>query len=203
MPTGYTSKLYNGEDQTFTEFAWDCARAFGALILMRDDPADAPIPERFEPSDHHVTKLAEAEQALAEFEAMTDNEHLDLFLAEGAENVRQRIEAKRKSRDLAERYQAMLWKVETWEPPTPEHRQFREFMIEQLKSSIDFDCNVGTDVYPPRLPDRIEDWYTAKIEKLRWSVDYHRRSLAEEIERTEERNRWVGALRESLDGSRV
>jgi hypothetical protein len=203
MPTGYTSKLYEGEDQTFEDFAWSCARAFGALILMRDDPADAPIPEKFEPSSYHVEKLAEAERELAEFEAMGTAEQADLYLAECAENVAKRAEEVRKRRDLRERYEAMLWQVETWEPPTADHEGMKTFMVEQLKSSIDFDCHPGTDVYPARLPDRIEDWYDDRIKKLRWNVDYHRKSLAEEIERTNERNGWVSALRDSLDGSRV
>ena len=38
MPTGYTLDLYNGKDITFEEFVLKCARAFGALIDMRDEP---------------------------------------------------------------------------------------------------------------------------------------------------------------------
>lgn len=203
MPTGYTHKLYAGEDQSFEDFVWSCARGMGALILMRDDPADAPIPERFEPSSYHVEALAKAEADLAVFEAMTDAEQVEMFIAEGAANVAARIAEKRKRREMSDRYEAMLWQVQTWEPPTDDHVRFKEFMIEQLKSSIDFDCHPGSDVYPGRLPDRIEDWYAERLKSLRWSVEYHRKALAEEIERTEDRNRWVGALRESLDGSRV
>lgn len=51
MPTGYTANIKNGI--TFEEFALDCARNFGALIIMRDEPKDAPIPEQFEASKHH------------------------------------------------------------------------------------------------------------------------------------------------------
>ena len=34
MPTGYTAALYEGKNQTFKEFATQCARAFGACIDM-------------------------------------------------------------------------------------------------------------------------------------------------------------------------
>ena len=37
MPTGYTDKIKDGI--TFKEYAMGCARAFGALITMRDNPA--------------------------------------------------------------------------------------------------------------------------------------------------------------------
>ena len=55
MPIGYTSKLHDG-DQPFNEFIMSCARAFGALVTMRDDPNDAPIPE-FEVSEYSVTSV--------------------------------------------------------------------------------------------------------------------------------------------------
>lgn len=201
MPTGYTADLHDGKDITFEQFVMRCARGMGALILMRDDPADAPIPEQFEPSDYHPTKLAEAEQALAAFEAMTDQEQTDLYLAERAENLAARTRAKRERAHMLARYQGMLAEVEAWEPPAI-LASFKDFMVEQLTGSIDFDCHPGTDVYPQPLPEQIEDWYVEKLRKLRWDVDYHRKQLAEEIERTNGRNEWLAALHSSL-GSRV
>ena len=58
MPTGYTAKIADG--QTFEEFILSCARAFGALVEMRDEPADAPIPEEFKPSAYHTTQIGVA-----------------------------------------------------------------------------------------------------------------------------------------------
>ena len=48
MPTGYTSKIYEGkENVTGKSFIMDCARGFGACISMRDESSDTPIPEEF------------------------------------------------------------------------------------------------------------------------------------------------------------
>lgn len=58
MPTGYTHKIKDG--MTFKEYALRCARNFGALMDMRDDPMDAPIPI-FTPSGYHEEKLIEGE----------------------------------------------------------------------------------------------------------------------------------------------
>jgi hypothetical protein len=52
MPTGYTAPIADG--MTFEQFALGCARAFGALVTMRDEPSDAPIPERLEPDTPFV-----------------------------------------------------------------------------------------------------------------------------------------------------
>jgi hypothetical protein len=74
MPTGYTSDLYGGKEQDFRSFALSCARAFGALITMRDDPVDTPIPERFEPSTYSDRELSRAQDRLIELSDLTEAE---------------------------------------------------------------------------------------------------------------------------------
>lgn len=44
MPTGYTADLME-KGMEFKPFVLQCARAFGALITMRDDSLDAPSPK--------------------------------------------------------------------------------------------------------------------------------------------------------------
>lgn len=53
MPTGYTDKIYRGEPQTFPEFAARSARAFGALISMRDEPLGDELPKKIEYDTSH------------------------------------------------------------------------------------------------------------------------------------------------------
>ena len=72
MPTGYTAAIADGV--TFEQFALNCARAFGALIDMRDEPSDAPIPERFEPSNYHEKKIAEINDELVRLKEMSQDE---------------------------------------------------------------------------------------------------------------------------------
>ena len=60
MPTGYTAAI--AKDITFNDFVMQCAKAM--LIMMRDEPANAPIPERFEPGSHYVNKITEANELL-------------------------------------------------------------------------------------------------------------------------------------------
>lgn len=52
MPTGYTAGVKDGTVTDFKAFVMQCARAFGALIDMRDDPSDVPIPKSFAPSSY-------------------------------------------------------------------------------------------------------------------------------------------------------
>lgn len=71
MPTGYTADVASGKITSLRDFALICARGMGALVMMRDEPFDAPIPERFEPSVFYKKHLDEAKQELAALRAMT------------------------------------------------------------------------------------------------------------------------------------
>jgi hypothetical protein len=69
--TGYTATLTE-KDQTFEQFVWACARNFGALITMRDDPMDAPVPELFELRSYYSERVEEARKELQAFGNCSD-----------------------------------------------------------------------------------------------------------------------------------
>jgi len=194
MPTGYTAPVQSGEITEFKDFALQCARAFGALVMMRDEPMDAKIPDAFEPSDYHTRRLAEAKAELERLRSLTPEQieaeaekawqtELDYHNKRVAETALQR-----------KRYEDMLAKVEAWVPPTPDHTGLKEFMASQLRESIEFDCR---DREPPKRKTS-EEWLHAALKSALWNVEYHEKGQREEIERTEGRNRWLRELRESL-----
>jgi hypothetical protein len=82
MPTGYTAPIADG--MTFEQYALGCARAFGALVTMRDEPSDAPIPEKLEPDTYYQRSLEASQLELdrvmsltaAEIVAETDKSYL-------------------------------------------------------------------------------------------------------------------------------
>jgi hypothetical protein len=196
MPSGYTAQVQDGTITEFSDFAMSCARAFGALITMRDDPADAPIPEKFEPStSYYDGALERARKTLAEVEVMTP-EQCD---KEAAAQHRDALEDRRKrcaEKDVVrERYTAMLAKVEAWEPPSSEHVEMKSFMAKQLRDSIDWDCKVYGD--DPK-PITGADWRAFQLTEARRTIKYNEAERAKEIERVEGRSRWVRQLRASL-----
>jgi hypothetical protein len=200
MPTGYTSALYDGDDQTFPEFLLSCARAMGALITMRDDSPSAPIPDEFTASSYHADKEADARREGARLLALTaDEAQAEATAARQAWEAQQTAsEAERVARKG--RYEAMLAKARAWEPPTKNHVGLRDFMVEQLEQSIDFDCshhefNAPTSDGPT--------WLAAAIAKANRDIAYHAEEYAKEAERASERSAWVRALRASLSDREV
>jgi hypothetical protein len=197
MTTGYTNPVQSGEITEFNEFAMTCARAFGALITMRDDPTDAPIPEEFPAhTSYYDDQIAAAKIALAELPSLgygecvaRANAEYDAALASHA--------ARAKERELhRQRYETMLAKATEWKPPTSEHAGLRAFMIEQLSTSINHDCSGQYDTPPKRLTG--DEWREAQLRRAERDLSYGTEQRDKEIARTAGRNEWLRQLRASL-----
>jgi hypothetical protein len=193
MPTGYTADIADGI--TFQKFAMNCARAFGALIALRDEPAGAEIPE-FKPSAYYDTSLAEARERLTRLLALTPDEAEDEALRAHLNAEEARAKYAREKEALRLKYEAMLADVEAWRPPTPDHQGLKNFMREQITESIRFDC--GESAREGATKQAGAEWLAAAIADAERSVAYHAKSRDEEHARVAERNAWVRALRASL-----
>jgi len=171
----------------------------GALYHLRDEPMGAPSLDRAlaggdSGAEYHRAKLAEAESRLVALERMTAQEmHAELF-DRHARYLREYEEAVDRKRALRQRYQGMLDQVMAWTPPTDDHAGLRDFMAEQLTSSIKHDC------YDPTPPTEVtlDDYRHAELEHARWFVDYQRERLQESEERRAGRRAWVEALHASI-----
>ena len=190
MPTGYTADVQSGKIETLEDYAWVCARAFGALVMMRDDSSDTPIPERFEPEiSYHEKALTKARQDLCQewkSESCAQVE-FDQAILSFEKSVKE-------SNSQLSRYESMLSKVRDWDAPF-DHKGMKNFMIEQLEKSIEHDC------YTPERPIKKtgEKWLETKLINAAENIRYHDKKIAEETVRTENRNTWLADLRKSLE----
>jgi hypothetical protein len=196
MATGYTATIAEGI--SFNDFALQCARSFGALILMRDDPMDKPIPKEFKPSDYHSKKIVEIMKELKLLESLPESEANKRAEQDYQTALDVKKEGLKKANKLREKYLAMLVKVQGWTPPTSDHTELKKFMVEQIEQSIKFDCL--TDYYTQQdiKLQSGKDWLAGQMQKLADSLTYHIKEDKEEKERTAGRNRWVQELRKSL-----
>jgi len=196
MPVGYTDKIKDGI--TFEEFVLYCARAFGACITMRDDPADKPIPVKFEPSRYHRDAIAQAKKRLVKLNKTTIEEAEQFALAEYNREKKRVADAIVKNRKLMAQYQDMLRQVEAWIPPTSEHIELKEFMIKQITSSINFDSREDYYTRNPVVLQTGEQWLQTHKGIAQKDIVYHTKEHEKEIEAADGRTEWVTALRNSL-----
>ncbi|MFJ2541067.1 hypothetical protein [Pseudomonas sp. NPDC087614] len=196
MPTGYTADIKDGI--SFSTFALNCARAFGATITLRDEPGGGEkIPERFEPSDYHAKALDADRETLAALESMTQRECELKAAADHTEAEVQRLSRIKEHDDLRQRYEEMLKCARLWIPPSEEHACLKEFMIQQITDSLKWDCDTSYYATPTPVLSGLE-WLESAKEKTISSIAYHKKAYADEVARTEQRNTWISALRASL-----
>lgn len=196
--TGYVHDMLD-KGMSFEQFAMNCARAFGALVLMRDDPADAPIPEELQPNtEYHDKRLIEARDLIARLEAMNDDERDAYGMAQQQDRVAMLNRSMGERSSEIAKCRAMLDRVKAWRAPTPEHVGLHTFMVEQLTNSI----GSGNDFYEKELSatrlKRPRAFFDEALSAARRDIEYHTSERKKEIQRTDERNRWLRALRESL-----
>lgn len=198
MPTGYTYPVRDKEDLSFEEFVWGCAKAFGALMHMRDDDYGAEIKLPKE-SDYHKNALKEAQANLERLQKMTLAEakvERDREYAETRQRAQESLAEKLAAR---KRYERMIKLVKDWNPPTSEHNGLKEFMLSQLNQSLDFDCN--DDYYERILAEPVKPvkkWLTIAIESAEYDVNYHIKEAQKEHEGTLKSIEWIMQLQHSV-----
>ena len=197
MPSGYTVGVQDGSVTNFRQFALQCARNFGALIEMREEALNVPIPDEFKPSDHHSTNLKLEENRLNLLQAMTEEDINASYEDWHGKQVKEAKESLDRQRREGERYSKMLKAVHAWEPPSEDHKNLKKFMIEQLTKSVKWDCD---DDYYNKMTEREDPfvWHKENIESCQRTIEYHKKHWAEETQRCKERTEWVRLLKESL-----
>ncbi len=195
-PTEYTAAITEGDGISFNAFAMRCARAFGALVQMRDMPMDAPIPEKFEQSSYHAEQITDDETTLSELIAMPEGDIADACQKEYDEGMVYYTERLDSIAAQKLKYASMLNEVEAWVPPTSDHEELKSFMRNQIQESIDHDCST-TYTEPPKkvMPG---DWHAQKIDTITRSIEYHKKHHTDDVSRAATRTEWVRQLRNSL-----
>lgn len=197
MPTGYTSEIEKGI--SFRQFVLLCARGFGACIMQRDDPM-SDLPKMQEVSDYHTKEISESEAKLKEIKAMSDDSILEEARKEYEKEIASIEDGLRKKNELHQKYTDMLTRVEGWVPPSKDHDELKNFMIDQIIKSIEFDCS--GNFYETRLREAkqltVSDWKAKKIHDTLWNLNYHQKEYIKERSRVQSRNEWIKKLYESL-----
>ena len=199
MPTGYTAKLCKGK-QTFKDFALQCARAFGALIDMRDDSMDVPIPEDIKRSTYYDEALSKAITDYDKLKAMLPGEALAYGKACSQKRIKQLKGWLAEHKSARGRILKMISRVEAWPAPTKEHVPMKIFMLEQLGSTLQHDGDTAyyeKEIAKAKTLTPIE-YYQADLSTAARNIDYYKEEAQKDRERNASRNAWLKALRQSL-----
>lgn len=208
MPTGYTAGILDGKITTFQEFAKQCMRAFGATIHMRDDDMSAEYREDT-PSGYHIEEIEKATKQLKEIKKLSDEEIIAKKMSELENSKAYHLKSIKKAKDGFKSLSYILNDVREWEPPTSEHTGIKEFMIDQILKTIDFDCK--TDYHYDLLAEIELEMKNLNAKEIRLemiseanrSLDYHTTQYKMDVERCNNRNQWVKDFINSLEKNKI
>jgi hypothetical protein len=197
MPTGYTAPIIENPNLTFEEFVLSCARAFGACISLRDEPASRGIPEKFEASDYHLKEINRITKEIDDLKSLSDEQLNEIAEKEFRASVLSKGDSIKKIKNKKNKYLNMLKQVKDWSAPK-DHQKMKEFMIDQIKQSIEFDCDLSyyQDLNIEKLSG--EDYKKERMEILNNSLAYHQKEHKKEVEMARTNTLWVQQLRDSL-----
>jgi hypothetical protein len=201
MPTGYTSQI--ADDISFRKFALSCARNFGAAIALRDENSEVlPDPEnvKFNGGNYHENEFS---QAIANKEKLLSLSQDELEKQYQDWREKTIIKAKnsiKERQELRAKYERMLSHVKNWFPPTKEHDNMKNFMIEQITSSIEWDCDEEFHLKSIREAENSHraSYFWDKIEELDRSIKYHSERSGEDGNKDNQRSQWIKDLIDSL-----
>lgn len=199
MPTGYTYSVQNGEVTELKNFILTCAKEFGAFIHMRDYGLSPDIKYR-EVGEYYLRRLENTKREFEEFKLLSDEE-IQKQLDESYERrIKEQKEGLKRFDEQKQRYLDMIDKVKEWIPPTEDHIKLKEFALEQLNSSLEFDCSDSSRNYYLQEPfkDTVEEYRVYKIKSYLKDLEYYSKSYRDELESVEKANKWIRDLIESL-----
>jgi hypothetical protein len=198
--TGYTYPVADGKITTFADFAAYCAKAF--LRHMEDakpgDPITLPdlqtrMPEYRYLEEKHYAAATELEAirkaSSGDLEAIADRAH-----AEQMAFHQQRLDWRQKNIENNAKLIAIATEVTAWTPPTPEHEEFKKFMLGQIKTSVE------TIEEPPPSPIRksTTEVIADRVCQLEHDRAYWSRVMQTQKDGYVKAFKWARALRGSL-----
>jgi hypothetical protein len=204
MPTGYTAGILDGDIKDFKTFAKKCMRNFGATIHMRDESNDVEYFPRT-PGDYHTKEIKKANQLLTDSQTLSDEAIIQIRKDELTKDKEYHLRAIDKNKIDSENLNKFLEEARKYNPPTEQHKGIKSFMIEQITSTIDFDCNNSYHAEKLVAIDKEMETITPKLvrlsmlEKATKDLRYHETEYAKELKRCNESNEWVRRFIDSLE----
>lgn len=206
MPTAYTAGILDGSITNFKDFAKLCVRAFGAAIHMREEPFDAEYhPDS--PSDYHFKQIENYKQELEFLKELTNEELIQQKRDKLLEERTRMENSNRMSLENKKRMEVILEEAYNYKPPTVQHEEIRKFMIDQLTKTIEFDCRAFYNGSRFEEIDKAlenldaDEILREKQLSILKDLEYHSKEYREEVERINERNKWVKAFFDSLENN--
>lgn len=186
MTTYYTSPVLEKEGYTFEEFLWRCAGAYFR---------DGAVPDEVEVDPHHKNQVCAWQVKYLKLKELSPADVEREYEAFYQRRLKEHAECEASNLRAKKRYQAMLEKVASTEPPSAEHGDLWTFMKDQLTSSLEHDCHEES---PPPAREDPHQLHAETLLRAEQSIKYHEAEWKREVEQAATRQKWLKALRKAF-----
>jgi hypothetical protein len=199
MPSGYTHGVVTGKVTTLKVFAESCMRAFGACIHMKDESSDKKYEKR-EMSEYHQAHIESAKIKRKAIEDLSDEQIIKKTTTELEASIRGYEKTIKDKKVIEKRIDSLLEKAKAWQPPTSDHENIKEFMIEQLTDTKKHDADYKYDEeLIETLQNELDNLDPTEVratmlDNVDWDINYHQKALEKE-----QNNEWVEQLLNSIE----
>ena len=202
MPTGYTAGILDGTTKNFKEFAKQCTRAF--MIHLKDEPIDVEYVPRTH-TDYHTKKITESKRTLKEIELVKDEAIINTENKRLLDDIKYHEDAITTKAESELKLNEFLIKAKAYKPPTETHKGIAKFMVEQIESTIDFDCK-DNNYHENNIIELKEKLKVLDADCIRGemrvsateSIAYHTKEHEAELKRCRESNEWYNEFINSI-----
>ena len=203
MASGYTQEVLSGNVNTLKEFAAVCAKGFGATSHQQDENLSTPLKEAVVGKEHKKSIRA-LKSTLKKFNAITDEQLYEdelNALKTSKEHYLGKVDLMKEAK---KKCSALLLDAQLWTPPTENHEVVKEMMVEHLKSTIEFDCDLDSvnqlieDIDNKMESIDVESIRTKQVEAIEGQIDFHEQSHKVDEDHVKQSNEWVSQLMNSF-----
>jgi hypothetical protein len=194
MPTGNTEIIENGG--SFKEYLLKCATGF---FYDCADLNQIPTIENSTTIKHHREGLEAAQRNLDRAKVRTEYEWQQCFDVDNANNLAMLKEGQKSRQELRVKYTNMRKQCEAWIPPTPNHNELKQYMLDQIDLCAG---HIPKDDYDELIAQyktkTVQTYKSDTMANYQWRIDYHTKKLVNETASAEMNQKWIAALRDCI-----
>ena len=199
MPTGYTAKIYDGEELDLTSYIRRVSTAF--FIEYRDNGKSHL--ERTEREGNYISqimyyseKLDRAEEKFDYFKSLKIVE-LDKMYRDYINKTLNDYKINQANVKLhQDNYNKVLNELNKWNPESEVGKNIKEFAKKQLEDSIEF------DIYEVRVPKRYtySEWVNNEMANLKNEIKYNESEFNQAVKNNNLNKKMLDDLWNDIDG---
>jgi hypothetical protein len=137
----FSRLILDGQVTDLEQFAKKCILAFGATEHMQKDNSESDDYIQREADEAYEKELQEMEKSLDYIKNLSDEEILSNHVSYLSNELEYYKEDLARIRENRSRIEKILEDAKSWEIPSEDHQEFKEFMIEDLEECLKKGCD--------------------------------------------------------------